>query len=279
MPIPFPTDPKFFEGLVKYQSTVNLERWFCSRCGASICNYDRSDEEWEFCTGVIDAVGETESGKGCLDGKLNRAYVWAHDTIDGGGLSWLNEGKADGLEGRYWKGRDSDQVTDEMLSEMEKHGKEMAASVRAETLKCRCHCGDVSFDISAPKDDGRHAGFLCACTSCRKTCGFEITSWTYTTRESLSVKTEDRHLSHFSSSEGRHRYFCKRCGASVMFAEDGKPTVAVAIGILDPRAGARAEAWLEWNPQGDGVDFLEDAIDQDFARRLAAGVQSKKMLI
>lgn len=167
MPIPFPTDPTFFDGLVKYQSTVNLERWFCSRCGASICNYDRSDEEWEFCTGVIDVLGETESGKGCLDGKLNRAYVWAHDTIDGGGLSWLNEGKADGLEG-YWKGRDTETATEDMLSEMEQHGKQLQEAAREETLKCHCHCGDVSFDISTPEDDERYSGSLCACTSCRK---------------------------------------------------------------------------------------------------------------
>ena len=148
MPIPFATSAGFFEGLVRYQSTVNLERWFCSRCEASICNYDRSDEEWKFCTVVIDALGETESGKGCLDGKLNRAYVWAHDTIDGGGFNWLNEGKADGLVGGYWKGRDSEPVTDEMLSEMEQHGEKLGVSAREATLKCQCQCGNVSFDIT-----------------------------------------------------------------------------------------------------------------------------------
>jgi len=279
MPIPFPTDPKFFDGLVKYQSTVNLERWFCSKCGANICNYDRSDEEWEFCTGVIDTLGKLESGKQCLDGKLNRAYVWAHDTLDGGGLSWLNEGKADGLEGRYWKGRDSEPVTDEMLSETEQHGKKLRVSARGELLKCQCHCGDVSFEISTPQDDGRYNASLCACTSCRKTSGFEITSWAHIPLGNWSVKTEDRHLSHYSSSDGRSRYFCKRCGTSVMFTIDGIRTAAVATGILDPTAGARAEAWLKWNPQRDSVGFLEDAIDQDFARRLAAGVQTKTMII
>lgn len=144
MPIPFPTYPKFFDGLVKYQSTINLERWFCTRCGTSICNYDGSDEEWVFCTGVIDTIGETESEKACLYGKSDPAYAWAHDTIDGGALSWLNEGKADRLEGRYWKRGDSEPVTDEMLSEMEQRGAKLGVSARGGTLKCQCHCGDVS---------------------------------------------------------------------------------------------------------------------------------------
>ena len=273
--MPFPTDPKFFDGLVKYQSTVNLERWFCRRCGASICNYDRSDEDWEFCTGAIDALGETENGKGCLDGKLNRAYMWAYDTIDGGGVSWLNEGKADGLDGRYLKGRDSEQVTDEILAGMEGRGKEVGASTRGHMLNCRCHCGEIDFNVLPPKDGGKYGGLLCACTTCRKTCGFEITSWTHVPLENLTIKTQDPHLGHYSSSEGRRRYFCKRCGASIMFAADGMQTGAVVTGIFDPKAGARAEAWLKWNPRGDGVGVAEDAIDKDFARRLAVGIQRK----
>ena len=63
-----------------------------------------------------------------------------------------------------------------------------------------------------------------------------------------------------------------------MFSAGSTQTAAVATGILDPTAGARAEAWPKWNSQGDGVGFLQDAIDQDFASRLAAGIRKKTVL-
>lgn len=64
-----------------------------------------------------------------------------------------------------------------------------------------------------------------------------------------------------------------------MFSVDGRPTAAVATGVLDLTTGAMAEDWLKWNPHGNGVGFLEDATDQDYARRLAAGVRKKRMLV
>ena len=45
------------------------------------------DEEWEFCTSVVDTNGETESEKACLDRNFDRAYAWARDTRDWGALS------------------------------------------------------------------------------------------------------------------------------------------------------------------------------------------------
>ncbi len=60
-----------------------------------------------------------------------------------------------------------------------------------------------------------------------------------------------------------------------MFAMDGSDTAAIATGILDPEAGARAEAWLQWKPRGEGVEFLEAAIDKEFARKLAVGLRQK----
>ena len=62
----------------------------------------------------------------------------------------MNEGKADRLEGKYWKCRDSEPVTDDMLSEMERHRAESKISAGEEALKCQCHCSDVSFDIARP---------------------------------------------------------------------------------------------------------------------------------
>jgi hypothetical protein len=277
VPIPFPSDQAFFESLVKYQSTKNLERWFCRECGASVCNYDRSDGEWEFATGVIDMIGfegESREGKGFLDGKLHRAYLWVSDTIDGGGVVWLNEGKVEGLAGRHPKGREG-LVTDEMLREMEEKGKTLRNIERAKALRFRCHCGDVEFEVTAPENGMKYAAGLCACTSCRKTCGFEITSWATIPKPKIGLGLEKPSLGRYSSSEGVQRYFCKRCSATIIYARDGLDNADVAVGIMDSEMGARAEAWLDWNRVGGDVSYEEDAVDEDFAKKLAAGYRAK----
>ena len=100
---------------------------------------------------MIDELGETVDGKGVLDGKLNRAYVWVSDTVDGGGVSWLNEGKGEGLEGRYWKGRDSGLVKDGMLRGDGNDRKRDGKAEMEESLRCRCHCGSNDFEIRKPE--------------------------------------------------------------------------------------------------------------------------------
>jgi hypothetical protein len=131
---------------------------------------------------------------------------------------------------------------------------------------------------------------LCACTSCRVTSGFEVTSWTHVARHKIrftsdgkasgqsvddALNTSDRFgLGHYESSPDTHRYFCRRCGAKVFYDRVGAERVDVALGVFEAQ-GSRAEDWFAWNPDREDVSFLGEAVDMGFVGALADAVGAR----
>ncbi|KXJ86946.1 hypothetical protein Micbo1qcDRAFT_198098 [Microdochium bolleyi] len=101
--------------LSSYASSPQATRVFCPHCGASVVNFE--DGEWEFATGILSVVyrhhpraegGGREQDRGEEDGDgsvaadeadtqprrrlLDRVALFADDTVDGGGMIWLDGG-------------------------------------------------------------------------------------------------------------------------------------------------------------------------------------------
>ena len=273
IPLPVP-DKDFFKDLVSYKSSPNLSRYFCPQCGASVCNVENS--EWEFCTGILEAEGG-------LDGKLDRALLFIGDSGDGGATSWINDCKTQGLKCRKMGGRESQEVTDGMLAAFEKLAENKYGG-GAKELEGKCHCQEVKFHILKPDGRGeRYGAGLCACKSCSKTSGFEITSWAFVPRakvtaaDGCSLESVLERLGKYNSSPGVDRYFCKRCGAVIMYdkTSPSRDTIDVGVGLLNALEGARVQGWLHWNKDGDNVFSAEDALDQDFVSKLAEGIRKR----
>jgi len=121
---------------------------------------------------------------------------------------------------------------------------------------------------------------LCTCTSCRLASGFEIQPWAFVPR--CNIFSEDGSvldwekgmgtLRTYDSSEGVWREFCGRCGASVFWHCKERPElVDVSVGLLDPREGARVEAWLEW--WTERVSFEELAVSRGLVGSLEGGLR------
>ena len=267
--IPLPTpEEAFFKDLIKYESSNTLSRYFCPRCGASVLNVDK--DEWEFATGILEIDGG-------LDGKLDRVVLWVGDTGDGGAARWINAGKVEGLVGRKMGGRDSQDVTDGMLAAFEKlaESKFLGAT---DKVVANCHCGDVKFDVLKP-DGERYAAGLCACESCRRTSGFEINAWVSVARDKVQWdKGNFRELLNgcgkYQATEKAERYFCKRCGAQVAYVRDEWNWYEIAGGLLRALEGSRAESILWWNKSDIGVEYIEDARDQEFANKIKQGLEA-----
>ena len=306
IPGPIPS-ASFFTSLVKYESSKTLARWFCPVCGASCVNVDRGPGtpqggEWEAATGCIEITEpHVQEGKGYLDGKLARALMWVDDTKDGGAVGWINEGRGDGLlGGRFTKGRESETITDAMVEGLMAGGKgkvsstseaiikDMAGHETETKLKATCHCGQIRFLVSPttpsapPKDSSAE---LCCCTSCRKTSGFEITSWTHIAKGDITAVIDDEErpytdllnntklITHYESSKGTDRHFCNRCGAKVAFGRDDLPRLDVALGLFEAAEGSRAETWFAWDIDSEGVYmFPDDAVDKGFVGGVCRGV-------
>lgn len=278
IPCPVPTDAQGFDKLVPYRSSSSLARYFCPVCGASVLN--READEWEYASGVIEFL--TEDGRNAHDllpgGLLNRAVLFVSDAVDGGAVPWVNEGKAEGLACRKMGYRDSQDVTDAMLAGTQDYPKQNAKS-KEPTLKASCHCGKSKLELLPSVESGRYQAGLCACTSCRKACGFEFTSWAKLPKDRIKMadgRSLDKGLidmGAYKTSDQVERHFCKKCGATVSYYHNGMDTIDIASGLFEAPEGSRADNWLQWNQGGDNLGYEEDALDKEFAKKLADGVR------
>ena len=280
IPLPLVTEAQGFDKLVPYSTSPGIFRYFCPKCGASVLNVEA--EEWEFATGVLDFV--TDDGRNGHEllpgGLLNRGVLFTEDSSDGGAVPWINEGKSDGLAGRKTGGRNSQDVTDAMLVGMQEYSKQNVKQ-NGSNLIGRCHCGDVKLEVLAAEGKERYGAGLCACTSCRKACGFEFTAWSKTSKKQIKMsdgRSLDEGLEHmgaYKTSPEVHRHFCKKCGATVSYYREGMDTIDIACGLFDAPEGSRSEQWLEWNQDGDDLGYQEDSVDKVFAKKLAEGIRQK----
>ena len=241
---------------------------------------NREADDWEYASGVIEFL--TEDGRNAHDlfpgGLLNRAVLFVSGSVDGGAVPWVNGGKAEGLACRKMGYRDSEDVTDAMLAGMQDYQKQDVKSKEA-TLKASCHCGKVKLELLPCEESGKYQAGLCACTSCRKACGFEFTSWAKIPKDRIRM-ADGRSLDEglldmgvYKTSDQVERHFCKMCGATVSYYRKGMDTIDIAPGLFEAPEGSRAENWLQWNQDGDDLGHEEDALDKEFAKRLADGVR------
>jgi len=80
-----------------------------------------------------------------------------------------------------------------------------------------CHCGDVRFEVVAPRDI---TAVRCNCSICRMS-GFEHL---FVAKENFRLLTEWDALSlyRFNTGVARH-YFCKRCGVKSFYVPRSHP--------------------------------------------------------
>jgi hypothetical protein len=249
-----------------------------------VLNVDRSGDggrgEWELCTGVMEfGDGEGEGDGRGLEGKLNRVQLWIEDTRDGGAVPWLGEGRPESFGGRWLRGRGEGAVTEEVVQEMITKSREVEERVKV--LEGKCHCGDVRVELLSVEEEMRGrdtSAELCCCHSCRRVSGFEINAWVHWPKEKVRMASDESYaegmkdMGHYLSSKDTHRYFCKRCGAMVFYDRPDLHRLDIGLGLFDAPEGSRAENWFVWDPDKEGVSFIEDAVDGDFAGRLAKGV-------
>jgi hypothetical protein len=277
IPLQRPTDAPGFDKMTCYNSSSTFSRYFCPTCGASVLNVEAG--EWEFPTGIVEFSMEGGNPFGLVEGGLlNRGLLFIGDTLDGGAASWVNAGKVEGLACRKMGHRDSQDVTDAMLIGMSQYSLQISPP-RPPKLQGSCHCGDVRLELVPSDEKVRYDASLCACTSCSKTCGFEITSWVRVPKDKVrmadgrSFVEGQKDLAFYSSSSNVERYFCRRCGATISYARKGQDTVDVPPGLFNAAEGSRAELWFHWNKDGDNVSYHEDALDQKFVAALIEGTR------
>lgn len=275
-----------------YKASKAMFRFFCNHCGANVYVEDTNTEDRDICTGVL------EKAEGIV--RLEK-HIFVVDSKDGGMSDWIPDVDA-------WEGFSKDGK--KLEADWKGHPK--ASSEKAQELQAHCHCKGVQFKITRPdessanftaprgdivgpptteqdpsKDDGawwlrengtKYLGGTCACNECRLASGFDIQTWAFVPKaniQQLDGKPLDFNigtLKRYDSSEGTHREFCSKCGATVFWHSDSRPgLIDVSAGLLDAEEGARAESWLGWKTER--VSFEEEAQNKDLISRLGAGLK------
>lgn len=310
-----PNPPKPDTSTLKaYNSSSILNRWFCSTCGTHMYLEYHHDGHFEAATGTLQGESSDEivEVKSCM---------WIGDTGDGGASQfvreiggrelqrWMQEAQESEEVELDWKSSQSPQTSNETDKETE------SEEANGDAVHAHCHCLGVQFWISPPTEVSkaarspwpdliipdylkrsqnptnypwwlpggtRYLAGTCACHSCRRASGFDLTFWAFIPTANIFLDAAlTQHIpasghwgkmQTYTSSRGVTRAFCATCGANVFWSgqEDThgrRDLIDVAVGLLDAPSGARAEELLAWWPRR--VSFKEDAVN----RGLVFGVE------
>lgn len=272
----------------------------------SFCRYlsYNSDGHFEAATGTLQVAN--------TDGLVNfKAHMWIDDTLDGGASQYITDING-AILNRYLRQSDKS-------NEIPLDWKSPALSQKlsgSDKVYAHCHCKGVEFyvrhpnqastlassdwpDLIIPDETGRstnlgnHSWWLptaerflagtCACRSCTRASGFDITFWAFVPIANITLDADGTQpftrnpywgtIKTYKSRDDVKRSFCGTCGASVFYDADSRPTlVDVAVGLLDAKSGARAEDLLAWWPHR--VSFSEHALNKDLIDGLEKGIKA-----
>lgn len=288
--------------LTRYKSSDVLTRYFCSTCGTQMYLEYNHDGHFEAATGAL----HVDSTDDIVD---YRAHIWIADTPDGGASQFITH-----INGKEPK-RYLQEPGQSELVPLEWHAPPSTTKVdKQERIYAHCHCKGVEFYISPPNEASKsaespyadllvpyrtgssanpnnhpwwlpgHGRFLagtCACDSCRRSSGFDITFWAFipatnVTLDAAGTQAFKRNpywgtMKTYRSSHNVTRTFCGTCGANIFWDGDERPSlVDIAVGLLDAERGARAEELLAWWPHR--VSFDEDALNKGLIGGLRKGI-------
>ncbi len=108
----------------------------------------------------------------------------------------------------------------------------------------RCLCGGVRYRVNGPLRDV----VFCHCSRCRRTHG-HFSAYTACAREHFEL-LETRGLRWYEL-DGSERGFCTECGASVLWQREGRPTISIAAGTIDPPTGLSSGRHVFTEDAGD----------------------------
>jgi hypothetical protein len=117
--------------------------------------------------------------------------------------------------------------------------------------KGSCLCGAVRFEITGALPPPN----ACHCSQCRRQSGHY---WASTDVPSTSLTIHGaENLTWFRSSPKVRRGFCATCGSFLFWDRVDSPTIAVAMGAVDPPTGTRLAAHIFVADKGDYYDIAD----------------------
>ena len=102
-------------------------------------------------------------------------------------------------------------------------------------IRGSCLCGQVQFELRGAAQFINH----CHCSMCRKVHGAAFGSFLHADAHTFRWLAGQSLVTHFESSPGTFRAFCKVCGSNMPVLEDDDTHVIIPAGVLDGAPGVR----------------------------------------
>ncbi|MCC6468201.1 MAG: GFA family protein [Alphaproteobacteria bacterium] len=117
-----------------------------------------------------------------------------------------------------------------------------------------CLCGAVRYEAGGPL----RSLVVCHCGQCRKWHG-AAPSYTATDRTRFKLTKGEADVGWYASSDSAKRGFCRKCGSSMFWRGDDRPTISIAAGTLDGPTGLQTTGHIyvadkaDYEAIGDGL--------------------------
>jgi len=297
-------DPKpDLDSLTAYASSDILTRYFCPTCGTQLYLKYNSDGHISVSTGSLDRTDGVVAFKG---------HMWISDTKDGGASDFIPSIDGNPLQRWATEPLISPELSLGWKDSAPNSHLPISPPSPDDKLHAHCHCNGVSFFISRPNDlshaatspfpdllipyhsstsptnptnipwwlptPTQYLAGTCACTSCRRSSGFEITWWAFIPTANISLPDGSPFSRYWGTQiayrSANHcvRTFCGVCGCTVFWhGDEGPEKVDVAVGLLDAPEGTRAEEWVKWHDER--VSFAEMGRSEGLVRGLEDGLR------
>jgi hypothetical protein len=97
----------------------------------------------------------------------------------------------------------------------------------------RCECGAVRYRVRG----GMRDVVVCHCGQCQRNHGY-APGYTAARKAELVIEGEEN-VAWYRSSEAAQRGFCRRCGSSLFWSAEGRDTLSITAGSLNPPTGLK----------------------------------------
>ncbi len=219
------------ESLNWHRFTPRSEQGFCKVCGSKLFWREVGGQELDVTMGSL--VGPTGL-------QLDR-HIWTRSQGD------YYEIGHDGVARYAESSRGAQPIGEE---------KPPQAGAKKSDHSGRCQCGAVSFRVSGNMRDVVN----CHCGQCRRIHG-HAPGYSAARQSELSIEGEAS-IRWYRTSDQAQRGFCSHCGSSLFWKPDGRDTISVAAGALNPPTGMKTVRHIFAADKGEYYE-IADGVPQD----------------
>ena len=123
-------------------------------------------------------------------------------------------------------------------------------------LRGSCLCGSIEVEC-APNQSKVIKLVYCYCSSCRKSSGAPKLAVFPMPADVVTIKDKRMRLKGFASSQGKKRYFCGECGASIYSRKEGKKELRLRAGLFDRLGTVEFTGHIYFSEKADWYDTFE----------------------